>query len=113
MYLLQLLLDLHGPQDDGTADRVLDPLHVGVQGVQGEHFPAARDPVHRFFRHVFLWNERRAVFWNTKEDGGMKRNTLLRVYVSKVLLDFTSRSAEIPKWPEVPTFTFPPLSALN
>lgn len=52
VYLLQLLLELHGPQDDGTPHRVLHALHLGVHVVQGEHLSGARAPVHRMLRHV-------------------------------------------------------------
>lgn len=51
-YLLQLLLELHGPHDDGTPHSVLHALHVGVHAVQGEHLSRARAPVHRMLRHV-------------------------------------------------------------
>lgn len=51
-YLLQLLLELHGPRDDGTPHRVLHALHVGVHAVQGEHLSEARVPIYRILRHV-------------------------------------------------------------
>lgn len=68
-YLLQLLLELHGPQDDGTPHRVLHALHVGVHAVQGEHLPEARVPVHRLLRHVCVVP---GVFRRLKDKKGKK-----------------------------------------
>lgn len=51
-YLSELLLELHGALHDGTTDRVLHPLHVGVHVVQSEHLASARHPV--LLRHCFF-----------------------------------------------------------
>lgn len=32
-YLFQLLLDLHSPLNNGSADCIFNPLHVGIHGV--------------------------------------------------------------------------------
>lgn len=91
-YLFQLLLELHGPHDDGTPHRVLHALHVGVHAVQGEHFSEARVPIYRALRHVCTVT---GVFQRLKGKG-KKIKLEERSRVDKRdgwrLSDFTSRS---------------------